>query len=284
MQTRHEPFQTRQADGDSGVFTHPWVGYGRNMTVDDTADEPIVPPFLGSQVWEPPLEDVTLCIERLSLLVGRWGYKKGNLSEAAYRQILDEEAQAHYERLRRENRDRRLFVPRAAVAWMKCQPDHDTLRVFPHPDGEPVRLTFPRQKIREQLCIPDFFAREGDVVGFFTVTVGGPAALAEMARLQDAGAYQEYFLWTGFAAEYADATAEWAHRRLLEFRGGMSGARFGPGYPSCPDMSLSRWIWEWTQAWRMGVEMTESNMLSPEMSTCALVAPRSRARVFNAMG
>lgn len=254
------------------------------MTVDVVADEPIVPPFLGAQVWEPPLENVHSCLERLSLLVGRWGYKRGNLAEAAYRQILEGEAQAHYERLLHENRDRRLFVPRAAVAWMRCRPDNDALLIFPRPDGEPVRLTFPRQRIRDKLCIPDFFAREGDVVGFFTVTVSGPAAMAEMARLQDEGAYQDYFLWTGFAAEYADATAEWAHRRMLEFRGGTSGARFGPGYPSCPDMSLSRWIWEWTQARRIGVEVTESNMLSPEMSTSALVAPRPRARVFNAMG
>lgn len=254
------------------------------MTANSVVDEPLVPPFLGSQVWEPALEEVNLCLERISLLVGRWGYKKGNLSEVEYRQILEGEAQAHYERLVQENLDRRLFVPRAAVAWLTCWPDNDALLVFPHLDGEPVRLTFPRQKIREKLCIPDFFASQGDAVGFFTVTVGGPAATAEMTRLQDEGAYQEYFLWTGFAAEYADATAEWAHRRMLEFLGGKSGARFGPGYPSCPDMSLSRWIWEWTQAWRIGVEVTESNMLSPEMSTSALLAPRPRARVFNAMG
>ena len=230
------------------------------------------------------MEEVNPLLDRMSLLVGRWGYKKGNLPEAEYRQILEGEARGHHERLMQENLLRRLFVPRAAVAWLRCQPEGDTLKVFPHGGGEPVALGFPRQRIREKLCIPDFFSAHGDVVGFFTVTVGNPAASAEMARMQEAGEYQEYFFWTGFAAEYADAVAEWTHRKMLDPLGGKRGARFGPGYPSCPDMSLSRRIWEWTGARRIGVEVTDSDMLSPEMSTSALIAHRVRARVFNTLG
>ena len=48
-------------------------------------------------------------------------------------------------------------------------------------------------------------------------------------------------------------------------------------------MTLSRRICEWTEAWRIGVEVTDSDMLSPEMSTSALIAPRPRARVFNTL-
>ena len=247
-------------------------------------DEEIVPPFWGAQEWEPPMEEVNPHIERMSLLVGRWGFKKGNLSEGEYRQILEGEARGHYERLIRENMERRLFVPKAAVAWMRCQPDGDTLKVFPHGGGETAVLSFPRQKIREKLCIPDFYAPQGDVLGCFAVTVGSPEATAEMARLQDAGEYQEYFFWTGFAAEYADAVAEWTHRKMLEPIGGKRGARFGPGYPSCPDMSLSRKICEWTEAWRIGVSVTDSDMLEPEMSTSAVLAHRPRARLFNTLG
>lgn len=259
---------------------------GLVIAMDDQPqpDEEIIPPFFGAQVWDPPLEEVNPYIERMSLLVGRWGYKKGNLSDGEYRQILEGEAQGHYERLMRENMEERLFVPKAAVAWLRCQPEGDTLKVFPHGGGEPVILGFPRQKIREKLGIPDFFAQQGDVVGFFTVTVGNPVASARLEAMRAAGDYQEYFFWTGFAAEYADAVAEWTHRKMLEPLGGKKGARFGPGYPSCPDMSLSRKICEWTQAARIGVEVMESDMLSPEMSTSALIAPRPRARVFNTLG
>ncbi len=62
---------------------------------------------------------------------------------------------------------------------------------------------------------------------------------------------------------------------------GKRGARFGPGYPSCPDMPLSRKICEWSEAGRIGVEVTDSDMLEPEMSTCAVLAHRPRARIFN---
>ncbi len=230
------------------------------------------------------MEEVNPHLSRMSLLVGRWGFKKGNLSEGEYRQILEGEAQGHYERLLAENMEKKLFVPRAAVAWLKGKPEGDTLKVFPEEGAAPVVLDFPRQRIREKLCVPDFFAPQGDVVGVFTVTVGSPEASAKMAELQDAGEYQEYFFWTGFAAEYTDAVAEWAHRKMLEPIGGMRGARFGPGYTACPDMTLSRKICEWSQAERIGVTVTESNMLSPEMSTCALIAHRPRARVFNTLG
>ena len=247
-------------------------------------DEEVVPPFLGARVWDPPMEEVDVHLDRMSLLVGRWGFKKGNLPEEEYRQILEGEAQGHFERLLTENRRRRLFVPRAAVAWLRCQPEGDTLKVFPEGGGGGVVLGFPRQRINQRLCIPDFFAAQGDVVGFLAVTVGNPEASAELERMREGGEYQEYFFWTGFAAEYADAVAEWTHRKMLEPLGGKRGARFGPGYPSCPDMTLSRKICGWTEAGRIGVEVTESDMLSPEMSTCALVAHRPRARVFNTLG
>jgi len=244
-------------------------------------DEPLTAPFEGVQVWEPSMEEVNPYIEKMSLLVGRWGYKKGALSEEEYRRILDEDAKVHYDRLVRENMERRLFVPRAAAAWHRCRPEGDTLIVQPQGGGPEVPLSFPRQEIGEKLSIPDFYAKDGDVLGVFTVTVGSPEAAAEMARMQADGEYQEYFFWTGFAAEYTDAVAEWAHRRMLEPLGGKQGARFGPGYPSCPDMALVRWICQWSDAGRIGVAVTDTDMLEPEMSTCALIAHRPRARIFN---
>ena len=40
-------------------------------------DEPLTPPFGGAQIWEPAIDAVYPYIERMSLLVGRWGFKKG---------------------------------------------------------------------------------------------------------------------------------------------------------------------------------------------------------------
>ena len=213
-------------------------------------DEPLTPPFGGAQIWEPAIDAVYPYIERMSLLVGRWGFKKGELPEAEYRKLLDGRAQAQFERLMRENKMRRLFVPRAAVAWHSCRPEGDALIIYPHGGGEPIRQDFPRQQINEKLCISDFFREEGDILGCFTVTVGS-------------------------------AEAEWAHIRMLEPLGGRQGARFGPGYPSCPDTALTRTIAELTEAHRIGVKVTDSNMLEPEMSTSAILAHRPRARIFN---
>ena len=46
-------------------------------------------------------------------------------------------------------------------------------------------------------------------------------------------------------------------------------------------MTLSRRISEWSEAWRIGVTVTDSDMLEPEMSTSAVLAHRPRARIFN---
>ena len=48
---------------------------------EQPTDEPFEPPFWGARTWDPPMEEVNPFIERMSLLVGRWGYKKGNLPE-----------------------------------------------------------------------------------------------------------------------------------------------------------------------------------------------------------
>ena len=40
-------------------------------------------------------------------------------------------------------------------------------------------VNFPRQQIGEKLCISDFHAPQGDILGCFTVTVGNPAASAD---------------------------------------------------------------------------------------------------------
>ena len=112
-----------------------------------------------------------------------------------------------------------------------------------------------------------------------------PAAVVYRRVMEVTGAGQFWIpdigLCDGIAAEYADAVAEWAHRKMLEPLGGRKGARFGPGYPSCPDTGLSRTIAELTEAWRIGVTVTDSNMLEPEMSTSAVMAHRPRARIFN---
>ena len=244
-------------------------------------DEPMEPPFWGVQIWEPTMQEVYPHIDRLSLLVGRWGFSKGRLSEEEYRRVLNGEAQRHFQRLMLENRQRRLLVPRAAVAWHTCRPEGDSILIYPHGGGEPSVQEFPRQQINERLCLSDFYRKEGDILGCFTVSVGSAEATAEILRMKEEGNYQDYLFWMGFAAEFADAVAEWAHIRMLEPLGGRKGARFGPGYPSCPDMGLSRKIAELTQARRIGVEVTESNMLDPEMSTSAVLAHRPRARIFN---
>lgn len=250
--------------------------------MDTYMDHGITPPFVGNQQWRDiPLDEVYARLNRMALYVGRWGYKKGALPEEEYRRILETDAEAHLRRIQERNAAGALWQPKAAVAWLPCETHGDELWVWTAEDEPPYKATFPRQPDGDRLCMTDFFDSSGDMVGFLAVTVGNDAIHERLQQWQAAGDYQEYFLWNGFGAELTDALAAWAHERLMAGIGKTGGARFGPGYPACPDLTLNNRILFWTGAARIGVSASEGGMMIPEMSTAAVLAWRPEARLFN---
>lgn len=76
------------------------------------------------------------------------------------------------------------------------------------------------------------------------------------------------------ATRFAEAGAEWLHRKTIEEKwgGGDLGIRPAPGYPSCPDHQLKRIIFSALGAEdAIGAHLTETAMMVPEASTCAFI-------------
>jgi 5-methyltetrahydrofolate--homocysteine methyltransferase len=128
------------------------------------------------------------------------------------------------------------------------------------------------------------------------VTMGEKAS--EFAQeLFKADRYTDYLYFHGLAVQMAEALAEWVHARIRRELGFAAeepaalrdvlaqryrGSRYSFGYPACPNVADSRQQLEWLGAGRIGLSMDESDQLSPEQSTTALVAMHSKARYFSA--
>lgn len=262
--------------------------------VDLTIPPPQVP-FLGHRiVRDIDLERVYPWLNEVALVRGRWGFRRGNLAQDAYERLLRDEVAPRLERMKREGRTNALLRPQVAYGYFHCRSEGNALWVQPAGGGTPIPLVFPRQAQPPHACVAGFFRPDDDVVGFLVVTLG-PGVEQENPRLLAEAEYQDYFLRHGFAVEVTDALAEYWHaemRREMGFadpplaaqdivRQRYRGGRYGFGYPACPDLAMNKVCCNLVHAEAIGVTVTESFMMSPEVTTAALVAHHPAAKYFN---
>jgi 5-methyltetrahydrofolate--homocysteine methyltransferase len=253
------------------------------------------PPFLGHKIVQDiDLDAVYPLINETALLRGRWGYRRGKTTAEDYQRLIEDEVRPRLEKMKADCAANGVFKAQAAYGYFTCRAVGEALYVSPAEGDEEIELVFPRQSKSPRLSIPDFFRRDRDVVGFMVVTLG-PGTERENLKLLDVDLYQDYFLLHGFAVEVTDALAEYWHRVIREELGFTDpplaiqdyitqkyrGSRYGFGYPACPDLSMNKICCDLVHAEEIGVSVTENFMMSPEVTTCALVAHHPKAKYFN---
>ena len=262
-----------------------------------TRDHPVpTPPFLGRRhVTDVDPRAVLPYLNEQALFRGRWGYRRRQLTAEAYEELLRETVRPKFARLTRLALDEGLLAPRVAYGWFRAHAEGDAL-VVEH-EGAAHRFPFPRQATPPHLCLADYFktaAEGGDVAGFFVVTAGERLP-ARARELFGADRYRDYLELHGLGVEYADALAEYWHARMrvelgleeprpAETTGPAArdyrGARYAFGYPACPDLSAHRELFALLAPEALGVTLTESWEMVPELSTSALVAHHPQAKYF----
>jgi 5-methyltetrahydrofolate--homocysteine methyltransferase len=182
--------------------------------------------------------------------------------------------------------------------WFRARAAGDTLRLSA-PDGtEAARLTFPRQRGGERLCLADYVREDADdYVALFAVTCGrGVRERAEAWKAE--GAYLKSHALQALAIESAEAFAEMLHARLRtlwgfpdppeltiadRLKGRYRGIRVSFGYPACPDLAEQATLWRLLRPdAEIGVTLTEGFMMDPEASVSALVFHHPAAKYFKA--
>ena len=125
----------------------------------------------------------------------------------------------------------------------------------------------------------------------------GERVSQETAKLFAADRYQEYLHLHGLGSEFAEALAEYWHRRIREdwgfaeedgpsiaglFRQQYRGGRYSWGYPACPDLEDNVKVWELLDGKRLGIEVGEETgfQFQPEQTTSAIICHHPRAKYF----
>jgi 5-methyltetrahydrofolate--homocysteine methyltransferase len=267
-----------------------------------------MPPFYGSKVVEDiSLDEVFEYVNEAALFRGQWQVKKGKMSDAEYKKLLDEKIYPDYKTLKEKIKQEHLLEPKVVYGYFPCQSEGDNLIIYHPPETqnlkpetffEWLRFTFPRQKKDRRLCISDFFATKDsgkmDVVAFHLVTMGKVAS--EYAhKLFAENNYKDYLYFHGLSVEAAEALAELWHKKIREelnihrrdaeqikrlFSQGYQGSRYSFGYPACPSLEDHVKLFELLKPERIGVELTEEYQLVPEQSTDAIIVHHPNARYF----
>ncbi len=269
---------------------------GPQQEVLERSQEPPEVPFLGRRMVEKIDPEVLFdYLNNAALFRGRWGYRRGKLSKAEYDQLTAETVIPLFQRLKEQALAEGWLQPKVVYGYFDCVSEAENLLVAD--SGCTKVFSFPRQSTAPGLCIADYFrtAEEGgDKVSFFVVTIG--AALAEKTKeLYESDSYHDYLMLHGLGVELTDALAEYWHELMRIEMGlqkkqstdiqayvaqGYRGSRYGFGYPSCPDLEAHEPLFELLKPEEIGVGLTESFEMVPEMSTSAIVVHHPQAKYF----
>ncbi len=268
----------------------------KNVEIDRSHPVP-EPPFYGLRhVTDIDPAKLFPYVNEQALFRGRWGYRRTASSSAEeYVELTRTTVRPLYEQLKERSLAEGLLQPKAAYGYFRCYSEGNT--VFVEAGGETLDFDFPRQQAAPHLCIADYYRSRqegGDVAAFFVVTIGDQIA-AETKKLFEADAYHDYLMLHGFSVEVTDALAEYWHevmRAELGIAGqkpadltgyvtqGYQGSRYGFGYPACPDLDAHKLLFKLLEPEKIGVTLTETMEMVPEVSTSAIIAHHPQAKYF----
>jgi 5-methyltetrahydrofolate--homocysteine methyltransferase len=230
----------------------------------------------------------------------QWGYRKDGRTLEQYKAWAHKELRPVLQRILDVAIQQDILVPQACYGYWKAAAEANDVIVFDESgEKEVARFTFPRQSKEGGLCIADFFRDVStgarDVIGLQVVTMGRSAS--EVAREWFAdNRYQDYLYLHGLSVEMAEAMAEYVHKRIRGELGfaaedareidamlnqNYRGSRYSFGYPACPNLADQKQLLELLGAERIGVGLSEEDMLDPEQSTSAIVVLHPQAKYFS---
>ena len=239
------------------------------------------PPFFGQKRSGVAPADFLPLLNRQILFRGRWGYRRAKLDETAYQELLESTVIPEFEAIRQRVLSEQLLEPQISYGWFPCYRAGEELIVEDR-DSQ-YSFPFPRQQREPGRSLVDFFRTEEegrDCAGFFVATLGDKFSRI-CQELYKADKYHEYLLLHGFGVEAAEALAQYTHNLMRnELQIGTSGQRYSFGYSACPNLELQKPLLSLLQAEEIGVKLSSSLQMEPELTVSALVVHHPQAHYF----
>ena len=199
----------------------------------------------------------------------------------------------------------KAFIPRAVVGIFRANSAGDDVEIYGEEKGVLAMFHFLRQqemrsKQGHHYCLSDFIApktsgRE-DYMGGFVVTAGdGVEKFSE--HFKEEGDDYNSIMASALGDRIAEALAEMIHKKVRDLWGygkeeklssedlineKYRGIRPAPGYPSCPDHTEKKILWDLLEAEKhTGVSLTESFAMTPSSSVSGFYMAHPESRYFS---
>ena len=199
----------------------------------------------------------------------------------------------------------KVFTPRAVVGIFRANSAGDDVEIY----GEEKRVEAVFHFLRQQetrskqghyYCLSDFVApktsRKEDYMGGFVVTAGDGVEKFSAHFKEEEDDYNS-IMASVLGDRIAEALAEMIHKKVRDFWGygkeeklssedlineKYRGIRPAPGYPSCPDHTEKKILWDILEAEKhTGVSLTESFAMTPISSVSGFYMAHPESRYFS---
>jgi 5-methyltetrahydrofolate--homocysteine methyltransferase len=223
------------------------------------------PPFLGARVVHWRFEELLPLIDRRVLARARWRMSPGAKAGQFFNEALELLSSRGIDRFS------------AVYGYFPCRRREKNVLLVSH-EAQEEHFDLPR---RNGISLADYFACDGETLPLFIASCG--AGLDELEKeLFVSDRYSRYLVLHGLGAELAEALAEALHRRIRSELGlaAKQGLRFSPGFPAWPALADQKKLVRLLGADRIGVSLTSSGQLLPELSVSGLVVCHPQAAYF----
>jgi 5-methyltetrahydrofolate--homocysteine methyltransferase len=238
---------------------------------------PPIPPHTGLPIRlgleNINLEEVWNFLNKKSLFTLSWSFR-GKAASG-----LTEEAEKLLIEWKKRVIDENLFSPRIVYGYFHCHNRNNKL-IVDSSQGKEVIFDFPRSTKGKHLCLTDYFG-ENDIVAFQSVTVGKKASYT-IEKWNEDNKYTDAYYLHGLAVETAEALADWINsliRKELKIDS-KRGLRYSWGYPSCPDITQHKLVWELLDPAKSDMTLTDAGQIVPDQSTAAIFIHHPEAEYF----
>lgn len=246
------------------------------------------PEMLGKELVQIDSGELFKLLSHKALFEARWGFKRANKTEKEYESLIENTARPLLRKFIEFEQEQEVLQAKASYAYYRCLGEENKIKILDELGLVVAEFVFPRQKMSPYLCLADFVSETGtDIIGVWAVTVGDKIIETEN-KLYGDGMYRDYHLLHGLGAELADCAAVYIHRKMhrelfediILTDNKPEGCRYSFGYPACPDLAAQKDLLKLVEGERIGIKLTENNLMIPVLSVSGFVIFNKHARYF----
>ncbi|ACN82961.1 vitamin B12 dependent-methionine synthase activation domain-containing protein [Brachyspira hyodysenteriae] len=245
------------------------------------------PPFYGRKVFEfnKQIEKEAFdMINKVRLFRAGFGYSAKNQDMEKYNEMIKSKVEPKYEEMKSNIIENNLLEPVMLYGFYKTITENDKLYIYDidyntnELKNEKIEIPLERMEQEPYNSIVDFFDKEEDTIGFTLVSLGEKFHKF-LKGLYDNDDYKDYYFYnaigTNIIENYVDILQSYMESLLNLNNNGKRkhvGCRYSFGYKALANMYGNRIIFDKLKPEEFNVILTESYMMDPELSTCAIIS------------